>query len=269
VKCENNLRQVAIGLHNHIDTYGVLPLAVTPVLPPGEKYSIRIPPGGPLKGLPVERRFSWQVETLPFLMSQRIFDRLDFTKAWDDPENVERLAWQETIAWDERTNSKHMGPVKPVVMLPYQCPAAGNVDTPGTPSLTNYIGVAGLGRDAAELPNGDRRAGVFGYDRQIGIRDVSDGTTLTLMVIETSFANGPWAAGGFPTTRGLDPARAYLGAGGQFDVGHLTPDRFSALRLTNAVFVDGSYHALSERIDPTILEAMATIAGGEHIPPEF
>ena len=110
VKCENNLRQVAIGLHNHIDTYGVLPLAVTPVLPPGEKYSIRIPPGGPLKGLPVERRFSWQVETLPFLMSQRIFDRLDFTKAWDDPENVERLAWQETIAWDERTNSKHMGP---------------------------------------------------------------------------------------------------------------------------------------------------------------
>jgi hypothetical protein len=267
MRCQDNLRWAAIALSGHNDTYGVLPLAVSPVLPPGEKYSVRFPQGGPLMGLPVERRFSWQVETLPFLMSQHIFSQLDFTKAWDDPENVERLVWQETWVWDEGTHSQHPGPIKPVVMSMYQCPAAAHVDTPGTPTVTNYIGIAGVGTNAAYLPQGDRQAGVFGYDRQIGIRDVKD--PRTLMLIETGVANGPWAAGGFATTRGLDPAQPYLGADGQFDTGHPVPAQFSRQHVTHAVFVDGSCRALSEMMDATIFEALATVVGRKDGPPEF
>jgi hypothetical protein len=263
-KCENNLRQVAVALVSHDQTYGVLPLAVAPVLPPGVKYSVRIPPGGPLPGLPVERRFSWQAEVMPFMGSWPTFGHLEFWKAWDEGENLNRVTWVQLGG-----KGGPLGPLVPNVMRWYQCPNGHDEVIPGVTSLTNYVGVAGVGPDAAELPKSDRRAGVFGYDRQIAICDVTNRLGSTLAAIETGYANGPWAAGGFATTRGFDPARRYLGADGQFDMGHRAADWVSTPGLTNAAFVDGSCRRLSERMDATILEAMATVSGREGITPEF
>lgn len=196
MKCENNLRQIAIALVSHDQTYGVLPLAVAPVLPPGEKYSAKIPPGGPLPGLPVERRLSWQAEILPFVISWPTREHLQFAKPWDEGENLNHVTWVQLGGKGEP-----LAPPQPNVMSWYQCPNADHPVTPGVPSLTNYIGIAGIGPDAAELPKGDRRAGVFGYDRQIAINEVTNGLNATLTVIESGYANGPWAAGGFATMR--------------------------------------------------------------------
>ena len=56
IGCENHLRQVAIGVQSYNETYGVLPMAVVPVRPPGQPFSPTLGPGGSFKGVPVERR---------------------------------------------------------------------------------------------------------------------------------------------------------------------------------------------------------------------
>jgi prepilin-type processing-associated H-X9-DG protein len=125
---------------------------------------------------------------------------------------------------------------------------------------TSYVGVAGIGPDAATLSKEDRRAGIFGYDRETTPDDIKDGSSSTLLVIETARENGPWTAGGFPTVRGFDlggfPA---LGPDGQFGGLHRGG--------CNACFADGSVRFLSESLDPRVFAAMTTMAGGEQQEP--
>jgi prepilin-type processing-associated H-X9-DG protein len=127
------------------------------------------------------------------------------------------------------------------------------------PGWTWYVGVAGVGRDAPALPGGHPRAGVFGYDRQTRVADITDGVATTVMLAETSSANGPWTTGGPATVRGLDPGRQpYIGRNRQFGGTH----RGGVI----VAFADGSVRFLSESIDRKVFEALATIAGGESLP---
>jgi prepilin-type processing-associated H-X9-DG protein len=140
------------------------------------------------------------------------------------------------------------------------CPSNPSRGEPGMPGLAHYVGVAGVGEGAASLPLEDRRAGVFGHDRKTRPEDIKDGTSTTLMVVETATDNGPWTAGGRATARGLDPDRPpYLGRDGQFSSYHLHG------AVTNALFVDGSVRALRAGMAPEVSEALATIAGGEEV----
>jgi prepilin-type processing-associated H-X9-DG protein len=79
-----------------------------------------------------------------------------------------------------------------------------------------------------------------------------------MMAVETSWQLGPWTAGGYPTSRGLDPSwQPYLGSGKQFSGYH--PGK------TNILLADGSARSISESISPQVFEALATIAGGDKI----
>ncbi len=72
---------------------------------------------------------------------------------------------------------------------------------------------------------------------------------------------GPWVAGGLATVRGLDTAELpYIGAGRQFGGLHDSG--------TFAAFADGSVRFISDTINPRILEALSTIAGGEALSPD-
>ena len=73
------------------------------------------------------------------------------------------------------------------------------------PGVTHYVGIAGVGEEAAQLPTDHPRAGIFGYDRKVSHENIKDGLSLTMTVVETATANGPWTAGGRATVRGLDP----------------------------------------------------------------
>jgi len=129
------------------------------------------------------------------------------------------------------------------------------------------------------LSRDDRRAGVFGYEntpaephwRGLGVRraDIKDGLTKTMMVVETTWENGPWAAGGPSTVRGLDPDRQpYLGAGNQFGGLHRRGSGlfwFTDHSVTNVLFTDASVRSITDSLDPRLFEALATIAGGEDV----
>lgn len=75
--------------------------------------------------------------------------------------------------------------------------------------------------------------------------------------------------------RPLDPERQpHIGENRPFSIDHRQP--FVGLihftrppLLTNAAMLDGSVRTLEASINPRILEALATIAGSEHIPDDF
>ncbi len=178
----------------------------------------------------------------PWIESDDIYPRAKKTLPWNAPEN--RFLVEE-----------------PYDLM--RCP--GQKGTPDIPAISNYIGMAGLGEDAAKLPLEDPRAGIFGYDRRVSLADIKDGTGTTMMIIETSTNLGPWAAGGASTVRGLDPTQQpYVEQDGQFGLKHRQDTIFRTNPVyTNVAFADGHVVAVPTSISSQTLEALATIAAGD------
>jgi prepilin-type processing-associated H-X9-DG protein len=123
----------------------------------------------------------------------------------------------------------------------------------GSPGLTFYVGIAGLGSNAAELLLSDPSCGFFGYERRITPDDVPRGTSYTMMACETTWQNGPWARGGFATVRGLDPnGLPYTGGGRPF--GGLHPG------VTNRLFADGNVQPFRDTGSAKEFAALASLA---------
>lgn len=241
-QCQNNLKQIGLGLHNYCDTNGSFPSAAIAN-----------------KDLSCGKRLSWMVDTLPYI--EQIGVTINRKKGWQDEANI--------IPKFYGVGDKE--PPRPLELKLFRCPADRTVSPANAASLTNYVGITGVGPDAAELVLGYPGAGFFGCDRKLKLGDIKDGTANTLMVAETNVANGPWTAGGFPTVRGLDLAGGpYLGAGGQFGSGHRScRGWFSPMPtvITYVVYADGSVRGLTDSVSPSVFEALATIAGGEEIEP--
>ncbi len=241
-QCANNLKQIALALHNYADTH--------PARPDSAVKDALLPAGTmPNANLPPERRLSWFVDLLPFVEKDDLFRKVDRKAAWDATANASVLK---------------------TAVKTFQCPVGGGrEEAPTLDYLTSYFGVAGLGAGAATLPAGDRRVGAFGYDRRITLAGITDGTSQTMLALESARDNGPWAQGGPATVRGLDPGeRPYLGPGRPFGGTHFGENTvFSKGKSQgcHAVIADGSVRFLLESVSAEVLEGLATIAGREDI----
>ena len=71
-----------------------------------------------------------------------------------------------------------------------RCPDWDREAPPAPAYLTPYLGVAGLGPNAADLALGDPRAGVFGHDRRTALAAIRDGASNTLLIMESARENG-------------------------------------------------------------------------------
>jgi uncharacterized protein DUF1559 len=227
IDCANNLKQIALAIQNYVDTDG------------------KFPPGThPAKDLPIEKRLSWMVEIAPFVENDHISWWSHHSESWDSPGN-RFLLEDHTV---------------------FLCPSGPRMRDGYTSGLTHYVGIAGVGTDAATYPLEDDRIGIFGYDRQVTIKDVKDGLGNTMIIMETSRENGPWAAGGPSTLRGVDPDdEPYFGKGRQFGGMHLRSASVFEKRswITNCAMCDASVRGVRIDADPNIIKAAATIAGGE------
>ena len=215
-QCVNNLRQLSLAVENYYGTYNEYPTAAeaNPDLPP-------------------EKRLSWIVGIYPYVEASNIYSKMDRKKGWDAEEN--RFAAL-------------------TILFPLQCPAY--VERPPVNTLvpTPYVGISGIGDDAIVLPRDDPRAGIFGYDRPVELKDFKRGRSETLLIVETSKARGVWTAAGSPTTRGLIPdGSPYLGVGAQFGGNHR--------RGANVAFSDASVRLIDKSIDPVVFESMVTLRG--------
>ena len=128
---------------------------------------------------------------------------------------------------------------------------------------TNYVGVAGLGLDAARYdpkdPAVQKKMGMYGYDWTSRPEEVTDGlsNTVALMQVPPGYQR-PWIAGGGATLAGIDdraekPLQPYVTR---------LPD---GTRGTTVLMGDGSVRTVRETINPALLKAMMTRAGGESL----
>ena len=225
------MRMIGLGLQTYHETHKAFP-------------QITASPLG--RDLPPEKRLSWLCRTSMYNTSVM------------DP----RYRLQPSEPWDAEANAF----VVSVLRETAQCPSNPNVGE--EQNFGHYVGITGVGVDAALLAIADPRCGFMGLDRKITLEDIKDGTATTLAIVETATDNGPWAAAGHSTARGLDPDRPdYLGQHGQFNSFHGRGFPFSSPFVTNACFADASVRGLTDRISLEVFEALATIAGGEKVPP--
>jgi prepilin-type processing-associated H-X9-DG protein len=224
IQCTSNLRNVILATLAYANQNGHFPTATWPNA-----------------SLSPESRLSWYAEILNHLDHPAQYNGID-----------------KSGPWDSTSNASIGGTRIPSLACPDvpRAPAGGLIPTP-------FIGIAGLGTDAPTLPKGHPRAGVFGYDRQTALADLTDGAAYTMVIAESGRMMGSWLSGGPATVRGLDTTeQPYIGPGRQFGGLH---QRSGAM----VAFADGSVRFINETVDPKIFQALSTIARGERLPDDL
>jgi len=216
--CSNHLRQIGLGLHSHHDGYNHFP-------PGGIELRTFASPQG--------RQLAWSAYLLPFIEQQPLYDRIDFKKAFDSPENAEAAA-----------------EIVPTYLCPSVARFSYRVDGRGA---CDYGGIYG---ERITGPNSPPKGAML-YDRRLRIRDIRDGTAHTLIVSE----DAQWKDGQWINARNLfDQA---------FPINH-APAFENDIRSkhpggANGLFVDGSARFLDEDMEMDVLAAICTRDGGEPI----
>ncbi len=231
---------VAAATRPMVDTFQQFPRGTAErPLTDSNRFGLAHPPGS---------RVSFVHALLPFLGKGSIAQRVDPLLAWNDERN---LAGAE--AW------------VPELLVPSYAPAAWRATTPlaegRTLGATNFVAVAGLGRDAARYSAADpaqaKRMGVVGYDWGSKPADITDGLSNTIYLLQVPPGVGrPWVAGGGATVMGVDdtlpnPAAAFAAPGKDGKPG------------AYALMADGSVRWVPADVNPKVFLGMATRAGGE------
>lgn len=259
-QCLNNIKQVSLALHNYHEAN-------------------RIFPAGVIRS--TQNFMGFHVHLLPYVEKADIHAKLNFSQTYDSSNNLQ------------------YGLTK---VPAYQCPIAGEVQTQygsgewvGTQmTYTNhYYGVAGpigtnpkTGQAYAVLPTnqGDEATqGVLGMGSKVRLRDITDGTSNTLMVGEVSWDKQNyyrvWTRGSFNDTGA--PYRDTTCCRNVANAFNSTPYNGSN-NANNASFgsnhggqgahfalADGSARYLLPDIALGTLLSVASMNGEENIPADF
>ena len=228
MSCRGHLKWIGLAIHNYasVDAKN-LPTAAWPH-----------------DDLPPEKRLSWIAAILPYVEQDRLAKQLQKELGWEAPEHRQLLE---------------------VGFQPFHCPSSMSREEARKDNRTHYISIAGVGEDAASLAKDDPNRGVFNYEFTTRFDDMKDGTSVTLLLAETSLDNGPWLAAGRPTVRGyvtdVEPLVGVRGQFGGFHEPHWFPG--SSPGGVNVCFADSSVRTLLPTISPRVFRALCTIAGGE------
>jgi len=253
-QCSNNLKQIGLAIHNYHDVFNVLPNANAGGVANSH-----------LSG------HSIFVAIMPMLELSSGFQLYDFNQGNTAPFN------REVVSQNIPT---------------YLCPTAsfrrqvgGECDAFRAPG--NYAPNVG------SLPYGNydprpEQNGPIVYAHSVaertGFRDVTDGTSTTLMIGDSAynlpdylFSSGPCSgdrrygftywANPFPLSVGFVTAYAFnphdIPDDGVFDSNWLRSFRSEHAGIVNFTLVDGSVRSIAEAIDAGLLDALASRNGGE------
>ncbi|MEZ6136591.1 MAG: DUF1559 domain-containing protein [Pirellulaceae bacterium] len=191
MQCSNNMKQIALAMHNYEAVYKTFPPAYT------------VDADG-------NRLHSWRTLLLPYLEQNALAQQIDMSKPWDDPVNI---GFSETV------------------IECYACPS-----TSLSPGQTTYVVVVDP-------------SGIFTGSGATQIREISDGTSNTLLVVETDESHAvSWMS---PDDIDL---QTFIDA---------SANRHAHIGGANAAMADGSVQFFSDNADTTTRGAIVTKNGGE------
>lgn len=274
-KCQNNLRQLGLALHNYHGAAGYLP--------PGYSYAGDAPvprsmasrkfdrPGsGPAMLIPQRPGWGWGAFLLPFLEQDNLARQIDWHLSADSPMfDAVRTA---TLSVYICPTDRETGVFTPISWRKLSLPDC---------ATNSYAACHGsLTLLEAQPDNGN---GMFARNSRIRLDDAVDGTSSTLMVGERGsfFTQTPWACVETDgTTRTTPDAPTYYSmikdtptmvmariGTKTLNSPYSEPYDFFSPHgdLVNFVFADGSVHALRTSIRIEVLQALGTRAGREII----
>jgi prepilin-type N-terminal cleavage/methylation domain-containing protein/prepilin-type processing-associated H-X9-DG protein len=265
VKCQNNLKQVGLGMHNYHDAMGTLPPGVTPATP--------------YWGMG-----NWQVAILPYIEQGAIRNLyLDFGvpngRNYSDAANL----------------SGATGKQIPMLLCPSDTPNTGGYPANGkSATYHNYVanyGNTGIDESAnwqVATYNGLTFLGApFTCGKQKALNQLTDGTSLTLMVSEVIQGQRHdlrgctwWGTGsGFVTSLRPNDTAPDLSWSDSSWCDPNPPNPPCAFRSSvyvfgarsrhtggvNASMCDGSVRFITNSIQPASWQAISTTQGGETV----
>jgi prepilin-type N-terminal cleavage/methylation domain-containing protein/prepilin-type processing-associated H-X9-DG protein len=203
-QCKNNLKQMALAIHNYVDVYNRMPMGSVSAM----------------SGAFDDDGFGWQTSILPYIEQKNLYDKLSQTTIagqnlfgrfgalelyWQlsgSPATGAPIPGGETIISGYRCPSSTLPPVVPANFVVPGSTAgfipAGNLWAIGY-ALTDYKGCGGS-------PYGD--FGVLHKNREkpggCKFADITDGLSNTLMIAESSYITGN---GNDPTLSNPNPIR--------------------------------------------------------------
>jgi prepilin-type processing-associated H-X9-DG protein/prepilin-type N-terminal cleavage/methylation domain-containing protein len=272
MSCINNLKQLALAAHQHHDARGKFPNG----LHTNENIDGRYANGT-----------CWQVELLPY------FEQDNLKRKWDYND------FRNNVAGERSATTAHILQIQlcpsdllpdPVWFVPVSPDYPQYAYASGFYGLSSYGGNAGIRSFALAKVTRD---GIFSQDSKVRLRDVTDGTSETLLFGERSHSDPDYDR----YTEASDPSFYPLGkmglwaslhatAGGslphhllstpvpvnyQFPPAGKGPEEGARLCAygsrhpggANFAFADGSVRFLSAGIPLETLQALSTRAGGE------
>jgi prepilin-type N-terminal cleavage/methylation domain-containing protein/prepilin-type processing-associated H-X9-DG protein len=167
VQCQNNLKQLGLALHNFHDTNSVFPASGWTTAGPGN-------PAGKFVG--------WRPLTLPYIEQENLQRLFDFSQNWWEGNNLIAAA---TVVKTYQCPSAPFRNVSSAVAKSPR-PAMANLNPPlATTDYESIMGVQPASIDPV-LYNANNRFSVMYRNSRVRITDVTDGTSSTIMVVETA-----------------------------------------------------------------------------------
>ncbi len=275
MQCSGNFKQVSLALHNYHTTHRSFP--------PGTTWNWGLKYYG----------WSWSAFILPYLEETALDNAIDFESAYWLAGGRESGGYSLPIyncpsdpragGWTEWASGYYLG----------------KKDVEDYRS-TNITGVADSHIWERNDPYGENRNGMLFANKAIGISEVSDGTSGTLFVGEVTGARGRHPTQGeawfqhtwftynchglkdginghntLPGGRNDSPTGNPIDGAG-YPSGNRHAEMFAELGFSSwhpggchFSMVDGSTHFFTTEMDLTVLQALATRAGGETVDAEF
>lgn len=263
-QCKNNLKQVGLAMHNYHDTYNRLPASC---INPGSNLSTSFVPSGGV------RNFTGYLAILPYLDQSPLYNQINFSAATGAAD------------WNGLGGGGSQAVLQNVKLSVMRCPSDVEYDDPHTYGSANMYTITAASRvsygfvhetteydgNAGKLWSANLNANrsAFGINASARIADIKDGTSNTMLMIETPFKKCNAAYGPFlqayththfiiPTQFGINTQ--YPGCSG-------TPYAWGAGSLhvggCHTLLGDGSVRFVSQNMSNTVLASVITIGNND------